>query len=135
MAYESSVRVGSGVSVLREGLVPGYPMPIPGMRGSNHVVINYEDIESKLGIVQTSGLVVTGNAVHVTGPASRLRGRRQLLIQNLGSSNLYVGASGVSTFNGLRVPSGVTLTLDVLDVGDIYAISEGASDVRVLELK
>ena len=142
MAFESSVRVGSGVSVLREGLVPGFPTALPGMRGSNAVVINYEDINSSVGTIQTSGLTVVGDAVHITGPATRLRGRRQLKIQNLGAhtgageSDVFIGGnSSVTTSNGLAIPSGTTLTLNVLDVGNIFIISAGASDVRILELK
>ena len=136
MAFESSVRVGSGVSILREGLVPGFPTRLPGMRGSNAVVINYEDINSLLGIIQSSGLTVSDDAVHVSGPATRLRGRRQLKIQNLGAAAVHVGGdAGVTTSDGLAVPSGDTLTLNILDVGDIFVISAGTSDVRVLELK
>jgi len=135
MAYESSVRAGSGISVFREGLAPGSDQLIPGLRGSNSVVVNYEDIQSKVGTIQASGLTVVADAVHVAGPATRLRGRRQLMIQNLGAGILYVGDSTVTAADGVRVASGDTLTLDVLDVGDIYAISDGVSDVRVVELK
>jgi hypothetical protein len=135
MAHESSVRVGSGVSVLRAGLVPGNDLAIPGMRGSNSVVINYEDINSKMGIVQSSGLHVADFPVHVTGAAERLRGRRQMMIQNLGPSLAYIGDSTVTTTGGLCVPSGTILTLNVLDVGNIFAISAGTSDLRILELK
>ena len=135
MAYESSVRVGSGISVLREGLVPGNPQQIPGLRGSNSVVVNYEDIESKIGIVQASGLAVDGSAVHLTGPAERLRGRRQVMIQNLSSDAVYIGDSTVTTANGLRIAQNEILTLNVLDVGDIFVVGDGASDVRILELK
>ena len=135
MAQESSVRAGSGVSVLREGLVPGYPQAIPGMRGTNNVVINYEDIQSKLGVVQSSGLTVTGDSVHLSGPLTRLSGRRELVIQNLGTDPLYIGGSNVTAANGVQVASGNLLRLDVLDVGDIYGVSGGTSDVRILELK
>lgn len=135
MAYESSVRAGSGISVMREGLVPGYPQPLPGMRGTNSVILNYEDIQSKVGTIQTSGLTVTGAAVHLSGPANRLRGRRQLTIQNLGAGNLFIGGSNVTTSNGVRVGSGEILTLDVLDIGDIYGVSNATADVRILELK
>lgn len=135
MAFESSVRVGSGISVLREGLVPGNDLVIPVIRGTNAVVVNYEDIESKIGIVQSSGLTVVADAVHVTGPENRLRGRRQLIMQNLGPQGVYIGDSAVTTSDGLLIASGDLLSLNVLDVGDIFAISDGTSDVRVLELK
>lgn len=135
MAYESSVRAGSGVSVLREGLVPGYPTALPGMRGTNSVVINYEDINSKIGIVQSSGLHVADFPVQITGDVERLRGRREVRIQNMGEGVAYIGDSNVTTADGLCIPSGTTLTLSVLDVGDIYAVSASTSDLRILELK
>ncbi len=142
MARESSVRAGSGISVFREGLSPGHDFMIPGMMGTNSVIINYEDVISKVGTIQTSGLTVVADAVHVAGPATRLRGRRQLQIQNLGSPNgvgtseVYIGANAsLTASNGVQIPSGTTKTLDVLDVGNIFIISADVSDVRVLELK
>jgi hypothetical protein len=105
------------------------------MRGSNAVVINYEDINSSVGIVQSSGLAVGGTAVQITGPENRLRGRRQVMIQNLGSGAAFVGDSSVTTSDGLQIPSGDMLTLNVLDLGDIYVVSASISDLRILELK
>lgn len=135
MAFESSVRAGSGISILREGLAPNQ-QPLPGMRGTNSVVLNYEDIQSKIGIMQASGTIVTGDAVQLSGPTTRLAGRRQLLIQNLGGGALYIGgASGVTSSDGYCVASGSSLSLDILDYGDVWGISDGTSDVRILELK
>jgi hypothetical protein len=102
---------------------------------SNSAITNYEDINSKIGIVQSSGLAVGADSVHLTGPATRLRGRREIMIQNLGSGAAYIGDSGVTTSNGLQIPSGDMLTLNVLDFGDLFAVSDGVSDLRILELK
>lgn len=135
MARESSVRIGSGISALREGLVPGHTLQLAGMCGTNSVIINYEDVNSVLGIVQSSGLAVGEIAAQITGPENRLRGRRQIIIQNLGSGAAYIGASNLTPTNGLQIAAGTMLTLDVLDVGDIYAISDSVSDLRILELK
>lgn len=135
MAYESSVRIGSGISALREGLVAGQNA-LQGMRGTNVVLINYEDLNSKLGLIQTSGLAVSsGLAVQITGPENRLSGRRQLIIQNLGNAPVYVGGSGVTTSDGLQIGVNDKLSLEVMDVGDLYVTSVGNSDVRVMELK
>ena len=135
MATESSVRVGSGISVLREGLVPGHPRALPGLRGTNGVIVNYEDINSSIGILQSSGLDVGGIAVQITAPENRLRGRRQVMIQNLGAGAAYIGNSSVTPTGGLCIPSGDTLTLNVLDFGHIYAVSAATSNLRILELK
>ena len=131
MAFESSVILGSGVSVLREPNVQN----VPRMRGTNAVVINYEDINSSLGITQASGLSVGTSAIQLTGPENRLRGRRQVTIQNLGAGTVYIGDSGVTTSDGLCMPSGNVFTLGVLDFGDIWIIGDALADVRILELR
>lgn len=128
MAKESSAFSGSGLSVLREQQGLRY------IGGSNVVLVNPED-ESKLGIVQSSGLLVGTDAVHLTGPAERLRGRREVTIQNLGADPVYIGSSSVTTDTGLRIGSGEIFTLDVLDFGDIFIVGDGSSDVRILEVK
>lgn len=131
MAYESSAIVGSGVSALRE---PGV-QNVRSLRGSNAIVANYEDVNSLLGITQSSGLNVPASAVQLTGPTTRMRGRRKLIVQNLGAGALYIGGSNVTTANGVQVASGSMITLDVLDFGDIWAVSSANSDVRVLEMR
>ena len=129
MARESTGIVGSGISALRED------QNVRVMGGTNNVLVNYEDVNSSLGIMQGSGLVVAAAAVHLTGPATRLRGRRKLLVQNLGTGNLFIGNSAVTAAAGYRLASGESLELDVLDYGDIYGISDSNADVRVLELR
>lgn len=131
MARESSVRVGSGISVLREIHTP----PVVGMAGSNAVVVNYEDINSCLGIIQSSGLIVGTDAVHLNSPNDRLRGRRKLFIQNRGPNAVFLGGSGVTVANGYAIPHSGTLELNVLDYGHLYVVSEGTSDVRTMELR
>lgn len=135
MAKESSAIAGSGISLLREGLTPNSKGPVPAIRGTNSVLANYEDIQSKIGLVQSSGLAVSTFPIHLTGPGIRLKGRRQLTIQNLGAGVVYVGDSTVTTATGLRIAVDELLTLDVLDFGDLYVIGAAAADVRVLELK
>ena len=137
MAGRSSPVAGSGISVLREGLAPGSKGPVRALMSSNAAVTNYEDINSKIGIIQSSSVSVTGSVtgVHITTPANRLRGRRQVNIQNLGPQTAYIGEEFFDIDDGYPIGSGITLTLDILDVGDIYALSDGTSDIRILELK
>jgi hypothetical protein len=131
MAYESTAFLGSGVSALREPQVGN----VRTMRGTNNVVVNYEDVNSCLGIIQNSGLTVAAAAVQLNGPATRLRGRRHVMIQNLGAGNAFIGGSGVTTSNGVRIASGEILRTDILDFGDVWIVSASTSDVRVLELR
>jgi len=135
MARESTAFVGSGVQLLRNGEAPGFPQAVSAVAGTNTIVHNYEDIHSKMGVVQASGLAVDGSAVHLNGPATRLRGRRQVMIQNLSADAVFIGDSTVTTATGLRIAQGEILTLDVLDHGDIFVVGAGASDVRILEIK
>ena len=129
MARESSAIVGSGISALRE------QQDVRSMRGSNAVITNYEDVNSCLGVVQSTAKPVGIMATQLTLPAHRLRGRRKIIVQNLGSDNVFIGGADVSTSNGLRLGSGEKLELDVLDFGDIWVVSDGSADVRVLEIR
>jgi hypothetical protein len=129
MARESSAIVGSGISALRE------QQDVRSMRGSNAVITNYEDVNSCLGVVQSTARPVGGITTQLTLPAYRLRGRRKIIVQNLGSDNVFIGGADVSTSNGLRLGSGEKLELDVLDFGDIWVVSDGSADVRVLEIR
>lgn len=67
--------------------------------------------------------------------ASALAERKDILIQNLDNKAIYVGVSGVSTSNGIRIPAKSSMTLDLGPNIDIFAIApSGTADVRVLEL-
>ncbi|MHA2063074.1 MAG: hypothetical protein ACXABY_01715 [Candidatus Thorarchaeota archaeon] len=133
MAFDSTVIVGSGVSALRE------PQPlgqnVPRMRGSNTVVLNYEDVNSCLGISQSTAVAIPASATQLTPPAIRLRGRRKMIVRNLGPDDLFVGAANVSVSNGFPIEASGLLELDVLDVGDIYGVSNGNANARILELR
>lgn len=137
MAGRSTPIAGSGISVLREGLAPGSKGPVRALMSSNAAITNYEDIQSKIGIIQASQVSVTGavTGVQITPAASRLRGRRQVTIQNLGPQIAYIGEEFFAIGDGYPIGSGVSLTLDILDFGDIFSLSDGTSDLRILELK
>ncbi len=64
-----------------------------------------------------------------------LTGRLKVLIQNLGTQDVYIKeATGVSTSNGLVIPKGSSYT-EILDDGAaIYAITgSSTSDLRIVE--
>lgn len=75
------------------------------------------------------------NVAEVALPTTPLDGRVEMEIQNLGPNDIYVGPTGVTTANGLRVAKGATYSLKLSDAVTIYAIgtSAAASDVRVME--
>lgn len=135
MAKESTAIAGSGVSALREGLTPNSKGPVPGLHGTNSVVVNYEDINSCLGIAQSTAATINATGSIMLAKENRLHGRRKIIIDN-GSGMIFIGGSDVTVANGLRLAASEKLALDVLDVGDLYAMTaSGTSDVRILELK
>lgn len=66
---------------------------------------------------------------------SALAERKEITIQNLDNRPIYVGASGVSASNGLRVPAKGSMTIKLGPNLALYAITpSGTADVRILEL-
>ena len=58
--------------------------------------------------------------------------RKSILIQNLGTGVLWVGATGVTAADGLSCAAGATMVLD--RGGDIVVVTAtGTCDVRFLE--
>jgi hypothetical protein len=76
-------------------------------------------------IVDTAELIVASAA-----------GRRKILIQNLQNKEIWLGGSGVTAANGIRVASGGNVELEIGPALDLYAISAASvsGDVRFLQL-
>jgi hypothetical protein len=67
-------------------------------------------------------------------PASALTGRKRIMVQNKDTNSIFIGASDVTTANGLEVAKGATLSLEIGAGVTLYAISAaGSAPVRVLE--
>lgn len=83
--------------------------------------------------VEETAVSVTTTATAL--PATNLTGRRYILIQNLGGAQMFLGGSGVTAANGIRIAAGASWEGEVGDDVNLFAIkSAGTSDVRVLEL-
>lgn len=68
-------------------------------------------------------------------PATNLTGRKKIYIQNLASAPIFLGGSGVTTSNGIRIAAGAVWEDEVGDDVNLFAIkAAGTADVRVLEL-
>jgi len=69
-------------------------------------------------------------------PTAALAGRRRMFIQNLGSNDVYLGPSGVTTTSGFRLAKGSTVSLELGQNVALFGISGSATlnDVRVFEL-
>lgn len=67
--------------------------------------------------------------------ASALSGRRRMLIQNLGTQAIFVGGASVTSSNGVRIPAGANVELELGDAVSLYGVtSAGTADVRILEM-
>lgn len=76
--------------------------------------------------------VTTTSALLVAAAA----GRRKILVQNLGSKAIYVGASGVSTADGIRLGgNGSSIELEIGPALALHAVAEsGTQDARFIQL-
>lgn len=101
--------------------------------GNEHV----RDSDSKLiyGLIITQGL--KSQAISVTSavklPTSPYSKRKFVLIQNLGTGLLYIGASDVTTSNGYEILPKGSILIYIEDGIDIYGVSNGTADTRVFE--
>lgn len=87
-------------------------------------------VVSSGGTALTAAAVVVGTAATLVSAANTLR--QSVTIQNKGAVPIYIGASGVTTAQGLELPSGQSVTFDKTTAA-IYAIAGAAGqDVRVL---
>lgn len=67
--------------------------------------------------------------------ATPLTSRSKMIIQNLGTKDIYLGpANTVTTVNGIKIPKGSSFEYPFDDGADVWAIADGGtSDVRILE--
>lgn len=67
--------------------------------------------------------------------ASALSNRTNMLVQNLGNKNIFIGVGTVTAANGLRLAPNATLEARIGAALNLKAISQsGTQDVRILEL-
>lgn len=84
-------------------------------------------------------MLVTAASVATTAAAlvvSSLANRKQILIQNISTKNVYLDtADTVTDSTGFKLGAGMSLELDLAAAVTLYAIAVGASaDVRIIEL-
>ena len=62
-------------------------------------------------------------------------GRITYQILNNGTSTLYLGDSELTTSNGMPIPAGGTMGLNMRLGAELYAISDGTSqDIRIMKV-
>lgn len=85
---------------------------------------------SNVSMSNASASVTTTSALLIAASA----GRRKIIAQNVGSKKVFVGASGVSTANGLVISPGASIELEIGPALALHAVAEnGTQDVRCLQ--
>lgn len=86
---------------------------------------------ANVSMANAAASVTTTSALLIAAAA----GRRKILVQNLGTKAVYLGASGVSTANGIKLPAGADLELEIGPALPLHSVAEsGTQDVRALQL-
>lgn len=87
-------------------------------------------------LANTALLNTQKNVTTTTGAllASQQSGRKYLYVQNLGDKSIYVGASGVTTSNGLRISAGAIGEFRFGAAQSLHAVAaSGTQDIRLME--
>jgi hypothetical protein len=99
---------------------------------SSDIEIDVENDMANTAIENAATSVTTTSAALL---ASQLADRRFLYVQNLGGQQVYVGKSGVTTANGLRMSPGAVLELRLGPALSLHAVANGGTqDVRTMQL-
>lgn len=87
---------------------------------------------SNVGILTTLASVGTSAATLLS---SEFAGRRKIIIQNTcGNAPIYIGSAGVTAADGLKIPKGDSVELEIGPDVSLYVIAPQSTNVRVLEL-
>jgi len=87
-----------------------------------------------MAIFNSTVTVTTAQALTTTASTSPVA-TFTIIIQNIGSGDLFVGGPGVTTTNGIKVASGSSISLDNLISGEtVYAVSSASSTVQTLTI-
>lgn len=97
------------------------------------------DVFGRLWTNDSANSAIANGAATVTTSSALLvaanSGRRRILVQNLGSKKVYLGASGVSTSSGIMLAQSGSVELDLGPALALHAVAEsGSQDVRYLQL-
>lgn len=97
-------------------------------------ILNMEDCSAHFGM-RTTQITVGSSALPL--PGSSLENRRAIAIQNLGPGTLYIGDdANVAIGDGypLAPNTNKEIAFDIKGNVRVYGISDGTSDVRILEV-
>ena len=100
---------------------------------SSDIEIDVQDDKANTAINSSQTDVDTTSAALL---ASQLAARRFLYVQNLSNKNIFIGESGVTAGNGLRMSSGSIAEFRLGPALSLHAVGvdAGGQDVRLMEL-
>lgn len=100
-----------------------------------NLVASQDEVDARF---EASAIASSAASVSTTAAsliASPLSNRRRLLLQNLGNHAIFVGGAAVSTSDGIRIPAGANVELELGSAVNLYALcASGSADVRILEM-
>jgi hypothetical protein len=92
---------------------------------------NFDDVDNRAYITGTLSISTSQTELKVGG--SRLDGRQTLIIQNTGSSTIYIGPTGVTTSTGIPLGKGQFLSMPIGDGIAIYALTASGTNTVVVQ--
>jgi hypothetical protein len=129
---QDSIQLGDG-SVLNTFTTTGPKNAVDVHIAGSDINIDTDDDLADTAIENTAYTATTTQADVLAG--SQLAARKHMFVQNLGSQDVFVGKSGVTTANGLKLFKNNTMIARIGPAVPLHALTaSGTADVRVMEL-
>jgi hypothetical protein len=110
------------------------------INSTNHALdVNLKSADISLDVEEEANTAIESGAkaVSTTGAllTTQLDARKYLFVQNLGNQAVYIGKSGVTTSNGLKLSPDVVAELRLGPALSLHAVAaNGTQDVRLMQL-
>jgi len=100
-----------------------------------NLVASQDKVDARLDASSIASSAASVNTTAAALVGSALAGRRRLLIQNLGANAIFLGGASVTTSNGIRIPAGANVELEIGAAVNLHSVcASGSADVRILEM-
>lgn len=134
---EDSVHTSGNIGIYN--LAVRSDVPAIGSSASGDYASQTVDAYNRLWVNDAPNISMTATAATVTTTSAllvaSLAGRKKLMIQNLGTKEIYIGPSGVTTSSGVRIAGGAGYEIEAGPDLVWHAVaSVGDQNVRVLQL-
>lgn len=123
---------GLDVDVTRLPALPTGSNVIGGVTQSGSWTVTANAGTGTMATIERGATIAHGQVSVTTSAASFIASsttRRSLTIQNLGTDYVYLGASGITANNGIRLAPGQTFVLDKSPNAQVFAIAASGTQV------